>query len=161
MVVGTTKGQVKATTGTPIAANTTKEVATTVVGGNTLPAATATMGQQLPSTNHHNDGRLRHRMRPQVKLNNILGTSNKRNSDLPTLPKYVVNGRPFVCWAHILGQCNFANCAFKNGHVPCSVIPDTFAEEVVTMLTLGVNHCARAREQEGSPGKHQRLDGQN
>jgi hypothetical protein len=106
--------------------------------------------------NHHNDGRLRCRTRSQVKLNDILDASNKRITDLPTLPEYVANGRLFVCWAHILGRCNFANCAFKNGHVPHSAIPDAFAEEGVTILTLGVNHCARAWEQEGSPGKHQR-----
>jgi hypothetical protein len=97
----------------------------------------------------------------QVKLNDILDASNKRITDLPTIPEYIANGRPFVCWAHILGWCNFTNCAFKNGHVLCSSIPNAFAKEVVTMLNLGVNHCARTREQEGSPSKRQWPNGQN
>jgi hypothetical protein len=49
-----------------------------------------------------------------VQLNEILETSNKRIMDLPIIPEYVNNGRPFVCWAHILGRCRFPNCVFKN-----------------------------------------------
>jgi hypothetical protein len=97
----------------------------------------------------------------QVKLNDILDASNKRITDLPTIPEYLANRRPFVCWAHILGRCNFTNCVFKNGHVPRSSIPDAFAKEVVRMLTPGVNHCTCTWEQEGSPSKRQRPDGQN
>jgi hypothetical protein len=97
----------------------------------------------------------------RVQLNKILNVANKHITDLPTIPDYVNNGRPFVCWAHILGRCRFPNCAFKNEHVPCSSIPDAFAEEVVTILTPGVKQCARAREQEGLPGKQQRADHQN
>jgi hypothetical protein len=81
----------------------------------------------------------------RVKLNDILDASNKRITDLPTIPEYIENGCTFVCWAYILGRCNFANCAFKNGHVPCSSIPNAFTKEVVRILTLGVNHCARTR----------------
>ena len=48
-----------------------------------------------------------------------------------------------------------------NGHVPQSSILDGFAEAVVTMLTPGVNACvAKAKDQEGSPNKRQRADGQ-
>jgi hypothetical protein len=89
----------------------------------------------------------------RVKLTDILDTSNKRITDLSTIPEYVANGRPFVCWAHILGRCNFANCAFKNRHILRSSIPNAFAEEVVKMLTPGVNHCHRTQEQEGASGK--------
>jgi hypothetical protein len=96
-----------------------------------------------------------------VQLNKILSVSNKRITDLQMIPEYVNNGHPFVCWAHILGWCRFPNCAFKNGHVPRSSIPDAFAEEAGTILTLGVNHCACAREQEGLPSKRQRADTQN
>jgi hypothetical protein len=80
-----------------------------------------------------------------------LDTANKRITDLPTIPEYVKNWRPFVCWVHLLGRCKFPNCTFKNGHAPCSGILDAFLEEVVTMLTAEINHCAHAREQEGSP----------
>jgi hypothetical protein len=86
----------------------------------------------------------------RIKLTHILDAANKRITDLPTIPEFVANGRPFVCWAHILGRCTFDGCKFKNGHVPRSAIPDAFAEEVVTMLTPGVNAVVvRAREQGG------------
>ncbi len=89
-----------------------------------------------------------------IRLTEILDAANKRIKDLPTIPAYVANRRPFVCWAHILGRCTFANCQFRNGHVPRSAIPDTFAEEVVPMLTPGVKQCVEAgRDLEGSPGK--------
>ncbi len=71
------------------------------------------------------------------------------------------NGRPFLCWAHILGRSTFSKCQFKNGHVPENAIPDKFAEDIVTMLTLGVNAVvARASDQEGSPAKRRRGDKQ-
>ncbi len=73
----------------------------------------------------------------------------------------MTNGKPFVFWAHILGRCTFNKCQFKNGHVPQNAIPDKFAEDVVTMLTPGVNAVvARARDREGSPAKRQRGDKQ-
>ncbi len=81
--------------------------------------------------------------------------------DLPMIPEYVAHGRPFVFWAIILGRCTFNNCQFKNGHVPQSSIPDSLAGAVVTMLTPGVNAgVAKAKDQEGSPNKRQRADGQ-
>jgi hypothetical protein len=89
----------------------------------------------------------------RVHLMEILDTDNKQITDLPTIPEYINNRRPFICWAHILGWCSFANCAFCNGHVPCSSIPDAFADAVVAMLTPGVKKCVRARKQEGTPGK--------
>ena len=89
----------------------------------------------------------------RVQLSKILNASNKCITDLPTIPEYVNNRRLFVHWVHIIGWCRFPNCAFKNVNVPCSSIPDAFAEEVVTILTPGVKHCARAQEQEGLPGK--------
>ncbi len=95
----------------------------------------------------------------RVRLTDILDADNKQITDFPTIPEYVANRHPFVCWAHILGRCTFNNCQFKNGHVPHSPIPNTFAEEVVAMLTPRVNHCVQAREQEGSPGKRQRANG--
>ena len=54
----------------------------------------------------------------KVRLVNILNACNKRIKDLPTLSDYVEDGRPYVCWAHILGRCTFKDCQFKRGHVP-------------------------------------------
>jgi hypothetical protein len=98
---------------------------------------------------------------PQVRLTEILDAANKKITDLPTIPAYVANGRPFVCWTHILGRCTFANCQLNNGHVPRSAIPDTFSKKVVTMLTPGVNHCVGVgRDLGGSPGKRSKTKGQ-
>jgi hypothetical protein len=98
---------------------------------------------------------------PWVRQTEILDAANKRITDLPTILVYVANGQPFVCWAHILGWCTFANCQFKNGHVPRSAIPDTFAKEVVTMLTPGVDHCVGVgRDLGGSSGKWPKTEGQ-
>ena len=89
----------------------------------------------------------------RIKLTDILDGANKRIT-------FIANGRPYVCWTHILGRCTFDNCQFKNGHVPRSAIPDTFAEKVVTMLTPGVKAVvARDRDQDGSPTKGQRTEG--
>ncbi len=96
----------------------------------------------------------------RVRLTEILDAANKRIMDLPTIPAYVANGRPFVCWAHILGLCTFANCQFKNGHVPKADIPDAFADAVVAMLTPGVCHCVSGgKGAEGSPEKRPKIEG--
>ena len=97
----------------------------------------------------------------RVRLTEILDAANKRITDLPTIPAYVANGRPFVCWAHILGRCTFANCQFKHGHVPKADIPDSFADAVVAMLTPGVRHCVSGgKGAEGSPEKRPKIEGQ-
>ncbi len=97
----------------------------------------------------------------RIKLTEILDAANKRITDLPTILAYVANGRPFVCWAHILGRCTFANCQFKQGHVPRSKIPDSFADAVVAMLTPGVRHCVDGGKiAGGSPEKRQKTKGQ-
>ena len=87
----------------------------------------------------------------RIKLTKILDAANKRITDLPTIPAYVAKGRPVVCWAHILGRCTFANCQFKQGHVPRGEIPDSFADAVVAMLTPGVRHCVDAGKSAGGP----------
>jgi hypothetical protein len=89
----------------------------------------------------------------RVQLIMILEVANKHITNPPTIPEYVANGRPFICWAHMLGQCSFPNCAFRKGHVPRDNIPDTFTDKVVVMLTPGVTHCARRRDNVESPGK--------
>ncbi len=96
----------------------------------------------------------------RIKLTEILDANNKRITDLPTIPEFFKNGCPIVCWARILGHCTFDNCQFKRGHMPQSAIPDPFAEEVVTMLTPGVNAVvAKYRDNDGSPTKCQRTEG--
>ena len=97
----------------------------------------------------------------RIRLTEILDAANKRITDLPTIPAYVANGKPFVCWAHILGRCTFSNCQFKQGHVPRANIPDSFADAVVELLTPGVRQCVgRGRSPGGSPEKRQKIEGQ-
>jgi hypothetical protein len=89
----------------------------------------------------------------RVQLTEILDAANKRITDLPTLPDYMENGKPFICWAHILGHCSYPNCAFLKGHVPKDKITEKFADEVVAILNSGVRKCSRPRDQLESPGK--------
>jgi hypothetical protein len=89
----------------------------------------------------------------RVQLTEILDAANKRITDLPTLPEYMENGKPYICWAHILGRCSYPNCAFRKGHVPRKKISDSFADDVVAILTSGVRKCSRPRDQLESPGK--------
>jgi hypothetical protein len=89
----------------------------------------------------------------RVQLTEILDAANKRITDLPTLPDYMENGRPFICWAHMLGRCSFPNCAFRMGHIPREHITKKFADDIVAILTPGVRKCSRPRDQTESPGK--------
>jgi hypothetical protein len=96
----------------------------------------------------------------QVQLTEILDASNKRITNLPTIPDYIKNGWPFVCWAHMLGRCSFPNCPFREGHVPRDNIPDKFADKVVAMLLPGVRHCSRPRDSDESPRKRKKGNNQ-
>jgi hypothetical protein len=77
------------------------------------------------------------------------------------MPDYVANGRPYICWAHILGRCTYGECQYKRGHVPRSAITDSFTDDVVAMLMPGVQACVNGGRSDGSPGKRQRMDGQH
>ena len=91
-----------------------------------------------------------------VQLTEILDAANKRITDLPTIPEFIQNGRPLVCWSYVLGRCTFHNFSFLCGHVPKENIPDAFVDKVINMLTLGVTHCIRGEG--GSPRKKVRFD---
>ncbi len=44
----------------------------------------------------------------QLFLAELLDASGKRQTDLPTLPKFThANGRPFLCWNCTLGHCTW------------------------------------------------------
>ena len=97
---------------------------------------------------------------PRIRLLDILNGANKRITDLPTMPDYVANGHPYICWAHILGWCTYGECQYKRGHIPQSAITDSFTDDVVAMLTPGIQACINGGGLDGSPGKCQRMDGQ-
>ena len=94
----------------------------------------------------------------RIRLTDILNKANKGITDLPTIPEYVANGRPFICWAHILGRCTFSKCQYKRGHVPRSAITDSFADNDVTKLTPGMEAVVHEKDLDGLPGKRQKTD---
>lgn len=60
-------------------------------------------------------------------------------ADLPTLPKYVANGRNGMCYSYILGKCQGKVCGrAQGGHVPVGELSDTFATELCSKLAPGV-----------------------
>ena len=67
----------------------------------------------------------------QIHPGEILEAAGKTQADLPTLPKYVhPTGRPFLCWASVLGKCGFRNCRFhkEGGQSLPGDITDEFAD---------------------------------
>jgi hypothetical protein len=87
----------------------------------------------------------------RIQLTEILDARNKCITDRPAFPDYVVNGRPTICWAHILGRCTFWDFAFKRGHVPRNKIPKKFANEVVAIIAPGIAQVVQCED--GSPEK--------
>ena len=74
------------------------------------------------------------RTQGRVHLAELLTAAGKRQTDLPTLPQYVhPNGKPFLCWSSVLGQCTFRDCRFlqHGGHPAAKDITDEFADKVV------------------------------
>jgi hypothetical protein len=94
----------------------------------------------------------------RIQVTEILDAMNKHITDLRTIPDYAVNGRPTICWAHILGCCTFCNSAFKRGHIPWDKIPDKFVNEIVSMLVLGVPQVIQ--REEGSTVKCPKIEPQ-
>ena len=89
----------------------------------------------------------------RINLGQLLDAAKKEIRDLPVIPAYVDNGRPFVCWAHILGRCHFGSqCTFFRGHPPRHAIPDNFANDVVELLGGGVTAMVAARQARGGGG---------
>ena len=83
----------------------------------------------------------------------------ERQAYLTTLPKYVhPTGRPFLCWASVLGKCGFRNCHFhkEGGHPLLGDITDEFADQVIDAIGKGV---VPPSHQEGSPPKKQKGEG--
>ena len=77
----------------------------------------------------------------RIHLSKLLTAAGKKQTDLPTLPQFVhPNGRPFICWLFVLGQCTFRDCRFhqQGGHPSAKDITDDFADKVVDTLNKGV-----------------------
>ena len=94
----------------------------------------------------------------RINLSQILTAARREIRDLPVIPEYVDRGRPFLCWAHVLGRCHFGDsCTFARGHPTRNAIPDQFAREVVDTLSSGIEAVVADRRQTarggGSPVK--------
>ena len=86
----------------------------------------------------------------RINLGQILNAAQREIRDLPVIPAYVANGRPYLCWAHVLGRCHFGDgCTFARGHPKRAAIPDQFAQEVVDMLQGGINAMVEERRHRG------------
>lgn len=103
---------------------------------------------------------------PQVILKDILDAAGTRLRYMPTIPEFIgADGRPNLCWAHILGRCVYGrNCLFASGHPSRAQIPDGFAAEVCDLLASGIQEAANRRGYTGgggggSPPKKAKLDG--
>ncbi|KAL3771739.1 hypothetical protein ACHAWU_010050 [Discostella pseudostelligera] len=98
----------------------------------------------------------------RINLGRVLNTAGREIRDLPVIPEYVENGRPFICWAHILGRCHFgSSCTFSRGHPPRRDILDAFAREVVGLFLEGAITTMVAEQRgrqpaAGSPPKKQK-----
>jgi hypothetical protein len=77
----------------------------------------------------------------QIHLAEIFTAAAKTQTDLPTLPKYVHStGRPFLCWASVLGKCGFRDCRFckEGGHPFPGDITEELADQVINIIGKGV-----------------------
>lgn len=96
----------------------------------------------------------------RINLGQMLTAARRDIRDLPVLPEYVANGRPFLCWAHVLGRCHFGDsCTFARGHPARKHITDSFAREVVELLGDGIDALVAERRERtggGSPIKKQK-----
>ena len=101
----------------------------------------------------------------QIKLGKILTVSGRVITDLPTIPAYVKNGHPFLCWAHVLGRCHFGNgYTFRDGHPKRQEFLDRFATEVVDTVGKGIAAIVAERQRDGagsSPPKKAKGDEQS
>ncbi len=91
-----------------------------------------------------------------IHLADILDAAGKRQTDLPTLPKYLhPTGRSFLCWSSVLGQCTFRECRFRKegGHPLPGDITDDFADRVIDVIGKGVITGGHGG---GSPAKKQK-----
>jgi hypothetical protein len=93
----------------------------------------------------------------RIHLAEIFDAAGKRQTDLPTLKKYVhATGRPFLCWSSVLGRCTFRDCWFKKegGHPSPTDVTDEFADQVIDVVNKGiVTLCSPGG---GSPPKKQK-----
>ena len=89
-----------------------------------------------------------------INLSGILTASNKRITDLPTLPSYTtLTGSLGICWNTILGRCfKGKRCRYNKGHVQKADMTDEFADAVTNCIRKGALYYPDLT-QGGSPDK--------
>ena len=97
-----------------------------------------------------------------INLSEILTASNKRITDMPTLPNYTTpTGSSCICWNTVLGRCfKGRQCRYSKGHVRKANMTDEFAEAVANCISKGVLHYTEMPQGGGSPdGKRKATEG--
>jgi hypothetical protein len=95
----------------------------------------------------------------RVHLAEILTAAGRRQTDLPTLPKYFhATGQPFLCWTSVLGRCTYRDCRFckEGGHPLPADITNEFADQVIDVIGNGIVKPT-APMGSGSPPKKQKV----
>ena len=89
-----------------------------------------------------------------VSIADILTTSGKRMTDLPTLPEYChPTGHMFLCWDSVLGKCfHGPRCKFSRGHMKKGDFTDAFADGVTDVISKGVIYYTNLPAREGGGG---------
>jgi hypothetical protein len=74
-----------------------------------------------------------------IQLRSLLRAAGLSEGELPTIPKYMKDGKNTLCYAYVLGKCQGKMCGKSpQGHAPASDIPDTFAKELSGRLRAAV-----------------------
>lgn len=98
-----------------------------------------------------------------VQLRSLLRVASLAETDLPTLPKYMVQGKNTLCYSYVLGKCQGKMCGrFPHGHAPVADVSDAFASELCSKLASAVEKRMASEppvtqaQYSGSPG-HKRF----
>lgn len=89
-----------------------------------------------------------------IQLGAVLRNSNLTFNDLPTLPKYMLNGRNTLCYNYVLGNCSSKFCNFRasGGHAPVEDISNDFANRMIQVMEAPLenwnNPIAKAAREE-------------
>ena len=74
-----------------------------------------------------------------VQFRLLCKAADVTENDLPTIPRYVIDGKNGMCYSYLLGKCQGKVCRHApSGHVAASEISDAFATALCTKLAPGV-----------------------
>ena len=70
-----------------------------------------------------------------VQLRSLLRVAKLSEAELPTVPKFMSNGKNTLCYAYVLGKCQGKMCGKSpHGHASATDITDTVANEICAKL---------------------------